>query len=207
MSIDLFIIGHEPDSLHQTCRRLTVPHHPINLNAIGLTGDISLPTLSESRFYLSEEADKVTADYVGLFTYRYAQKFNLKTSLNEVHQLPLAPDTLWAAQLSGPDWMGLSEIYHKGMGAILDDMAERYDLCPAPIAPWCNNYIVHRSHYFDMLPRWRSIFHDVHQRYGFDFPFVEEALHICWRKPGLLYERLTMMLLSSVYGLRMLQIP
>jgi hypothetical protein len=206
-SLELFVIGHEEESLKNTCKTLTVPHRAVNVNNLGLKGDLADNSLSESRFFLSDVADSSKADFVGCITYRYDEKFKRRVQLNQLGYLPRVNNTLWAPYVSARNWLEASEVSHKGLKQFMSEIAVRHGLVITK-SFWCNNFIVRRDLYERMLAKWREMFWEVHNQYGLSMPFDNTCERYNNRVPGLLYERFTMAIFPTLDpDLQIHQIP
>jgi hypothetical protein len=152
--------------------------------AVGITAvdlrTVSVPAdyedrLAETKFLLAPQARETTADYVGLCSVNYDRKWPDPPHLADLPRLArhLGPSLALGEGLIGLDeWMASAEWHHPGLAAVLERVAETFDLelHNVPV-PGANTFICHREHYLWMLDRFSAMMEAVFDWYGTEIPF------------------------------------
>lgn len=201
LKLQLYVVGHDPVALRRVCSPLLIPHAAVDLNDLGLHGDLANNQLAESRFFLSQLAQKPLADYVGVFTYRYDEKFHdRKTKLRDMQRLTaLGPNRVYAPCISQVGWLDNSDEHHPGIRDLLVEVADTFELSYQRFdrrAPFCNNFLMSREMYLEFIEDWRMVFDYLHTKYGLALPVLNLLPHLKGREAGVVYERVSMLLLA-----------
>ncbi len=151
---------------------------PINLSELEL-GPLQDNQLGESRAFLRDFSD-VTEEYVGFVNARFDQKyFQLHTRLHTL--VPTvrrfaAPG--WVlAPWPGDNWIEVTNTYHPSMLPLVGELLALQGLPRAGnrTSVWANDFVCHRSVFFDWLRFWRSSFDHFYAKYGLQLPFAGEG--------------------------------
>ncbi len=183
----------------------------VNLNNLKLPIE-NTNDLAENRIFLMEESffDQ-TADYIGVLTARYEQKYPDLLELSNFDQINrmLEPNKILAAAPTKDfyhgNWIEWSQKYHKTIENYMEEMANIMQL---PLVNyntfWANNFICHRSIFFEFIKVFKNVFFQMHKRHGYDMDYEVDDQK---RKAAYLYERVAMIYFSNRTDLIIEQIP
>ncbi len=210
-SLQVFVLGHESSQL----RAIPNDHglYPVDLRDLGLPDELSGNALAENRFFLSDRASQVGADYVGVVSASHDAKYACTGTLPLADlghlRRHLAPHRVFAplpvrGGYPEPGWVTSSDDRHPGMTDLVRDarlLMPYVDTMRTTLM--ANSFIASRAVYLDFLQEWRRVFHEFQARYGFDLPFSYRcpgcgavshdgsARYGRDRHPGSFYERVT----------------
>ncbi len=211
---DTFVMGHgEPDLVQD---RITLPklkvfllwhddgrrgmdqrwyHHYVNLSELPI-GEFQSNAIAETRAYMAD-LPLGDAEYVGLCTARWNDKYRHNLRLHDLHHLSLSPKVVWAAERQYTDWIGQSDGHHPGMVPLIKEMASAMEM-PLSWGPtlFANNFICHRDVFEDLKAFIRKVVGYFHEKYHFDFPF-HIGPHERTRQAAYFYERATMLYFAN----------
>lgn len=170
-------------------------------------GKYQVNELAETRFLLSDIP--LDSEYIGFSSARWNEKYPDNVPLEELDQLPLAPDVVWVGFPALACWAAFSEDVHPGMLPYLQELHAVSGL-PALTGHsfWSNNFICHRQVFADFLAKWRAMFDAMYARHGCNFKFgnnyARSKLYIPALHPAYFYERLTVLYFANRTDLRMM---
>lgn len=171
-SCHIFVLSHLEQSL------AIVPELPfqtkVHLPSLDI-GPFQSNQLGESRaFFL--DFDDIDAEYLGFANARWNQKyFTLHTRIETLHlavQRFAAPGIVLAPWTT-KNWYEISCHHHPGMSKYLVELLGSQDLQSNGHRQtlWANDFICHRSVFYDWLRFWRTAFDHFYSRYGFEMDF------------------------------------
>src|SRR5579872_4421535 len=172
MRLSVFVLYHDQRVLDAIPRQDFLV--PVNLSTLDI-GRFQDNLLGESRAFLSDISD-VEDDYIGFVNARWDQKyFQLHTRLatlgHEVERLA-APGWI-LCPFRATNWVANTQLYHPSMMPLLEELSGTAGL---PLnndkeSVWCNDFICHRSVFFDWRRFWRQMFGHFDGKYGLKLPF------------------------------------
>ena len=150
--------------------------------------------LGESRAFLIDFSD-VDEEYVGFINARFDQKyFSLNTRLET---LPIVARRLLApgwvlAPWPAVDWLSLTAVHHPTMMDLVEELHVLHglEMKQDRVSVWANDFICHRSVFFDWHRFWRRSFDYFIEKYGIDLPFDDHGTDPS-RKTAFFLERIT----------------
>lgn len=190
-TIKIFVLSHEQALLDLT------PNGPefekVNLSSLDI-GPCQSNQLGECRAFFRDFSD-VDAEYIGFANARWNQKyFRLKTRLETLpyHVERLAAPGWVLAPWPAHDWIKLTLHHHPTMEPLVSEMLQTMALSPNndQVSVWANDFICHRSVFFDWLRFWKTTFEHFYGRYGLDLPFDIAGTDPS-RKSAFFFERVT----------------
>jgi len=194
----VFILGHD-DRLYEG-RQNPSPSTIVDLRTIRET-----PSIAESRFFLSEFADRAVELQrpVGIFSFRYEEKFGLKTRFADLPDLRTDNRTVLCASPSEKDWLTQARYNHMFLDGFIARIAKSLEFMRVGSpAPYANSFILSSTSFREFLKRWRTMYEFVRTRHDIeDLPF---RVHPCdpakyaGRESGLFFERATMAIMNGM---------
>ena len=217
-SLSVFVVSHDSELLAR------VPRLPFLRNI--LLTDLAIPerfkgdSLSENRFFLSEEALDVESDFVGLVSARFEERepdgpgfeglLNLAQVMNAsdcwspvVRRVESHLDTFL--------WIKAQDGLHPGMSKILEDCDKELFSHPSSVTGVIftgNQFIVPREQWIELVHLWRQGLAAVEQKYGLLPSFSYRCFNCGKHKPegywrysptrhlGFIGERLTALIIA-----------
>ncbi len=190
----------------------------VDLNSLSRPGrDDS--SLAESRFFLNPPSLESGTEWVALCSPRWEEKWPGAPQLINLHKdiVLASPSEGYApgtARLekteSEPVYPKLTR-FHPGIEVPLSELVNKLGLSlpESVVAPWANNFIVHRSVYLDLLDFWSTAFALIDSQFGFELPFAYQCPKCGFlsqdgvgryrksRHAGFFYERVTMLFFAA----------
>lgn len=183
----VFVLGHNPRLLARVPagRGLTT----VNLDELDLPPRLRGQELAEARFFLADAIDHCEAEWIGLVSARWEDKWPAWPGLAELPALAsglsdprmvVAPAVWWWPGADAVQYAARQDRRYPGMGALLDDPGapqisphgRRRGLRPLVFN---NTLIAHRSVVRDWVAHLRASFAYYDGRYGLDLPFEVEC--------------------------------
>ncbi len=197
--LTLFGLGHTDELL----MRLPVRKHivPVALHRLPEPA-----CYAEFRFFLRPVP--VTTDYVGFVSCRWSEKFPAATPIDQLHQLPLSPNCVYApSPTGGIDWVAHSNHVHPGLAALIPELAAAMGIALLPKAPtlWTGNFICHRQIWESYQTAFIAASQYAAQGWRTDPPF-SVGRYDPTRKVAYLMERATMAYFASRSDLKIVKI-
>jgi hypothetical protein len=180
--VEIFVLGHDQALLD------AVPEvdglTPTNLNSVSIPDRLTGQSLAEHRFLIDRVVDACEAEWIGIVTARWDEKFPNWPELGDLPKYAIgnlsnpsfvaAPAVFWWLRSDIRRFSVRQDLRHPGMGELLSDP----EAPPVrPSANWAtplvynNNFITHRSVFFDWLHYWREQFDYYDSRHGLSLPF------------------------------------
>jgi len=190
-TLKLFVLSHDEEWLQRVPS--SPEYEPVNLTALDI-GEFQTNMLGECRAFF-RDFESETAEYLGFANARWDQKyFKLKTRLDTLARAAhryAAPGWVLTPWLE-PQWYKVTLIHHPTMEPLLQELAALHSLAlePGRLTLWANDFICHRSVFFDWLRFWRETFDHFYHRYGLDLPFEISGTDPT-RHSAFFYERFT----------------
>ncbi len=169
----------------------------------------------EGRLFLCQDVRHPEwGEYVGVLNARCHKKY--QTDNFDWGKVPAAASSLYPIKVLCPwptkngwsdDWMGYTESVHPGMNRLIAHACNhmKIELVSKGPSLWANDFICHREVWNSWLEFWRGAFHYLHGRFGNDPPF-QCPDHYKYRKPALLYERMTTAYFASRTDLQIVKL-
>ena len=212
----IYLLGHD-----ESCFKDVIPRDYLTCLILN---QLKLPIantehIAESRmFLLGEEFYDSDHDYIGMLTWRYDSKYPRLIKLSELGSHIthlLQPDVVLAAQPTifenNGQWVTQPLRYIKGGRGVSYYLKEMADLMGVPLActpsAWANNWIVHKSVFFEFLKFFKKIFYHFHAKYGYNYDFEVIGNKYPIRAPAFLYELASLLFFSVRSDLRIIKLP
>lgn len=205
LRLKIFINGFQDDHFARVPR--TRSFQNVNLSKLAV-GEYQDNRLSEHRLFLSQDFipdEPETSEYIGLLTWRWHQKCKHFWPLHNLNQLYLTPDTVWTPW-PGHNWYRHSLISHPGIQPYLEELAAFTGLKVEGTGLYGNQFICHKSVYFEFLEFFRICFHHFHKKYGYRYDFWVKDCDKP-RLPAVFYERIACLWFCNQKHLNIKQIP
>jgi hypothetical protein len=162
----------------------------------------------EGRLFLSDLVTKVQEDYIGIVNGRshlkYANKGFTWDGLRDRLSPLLAPRNvvaLWPTDsyvCATDDWLAFTDRMHPGMADLVVEMLGAAGVPCVPGRPslWANDFVCHRTVFYQWLRAWRTCHAFAYHRWGKDLPISDFNIDPV-RKPAYLLERATTAFFAS----------
>jgi hypothetical protein len=183
----------------------------INLNTLELPIE-NTNDLAENRIFLANDnCFCPNSNYLGVLSSRYEEKYPNLIRLNNLSLIKkkIEPNKVLVAaptkEFNQGKWIEWSEYYHGPIRKYLDELASIMGL---PLVNnesfWANNFICHRSIFFDFLKVFKKTFLEMHKRHGYLMNFKTDDPS---RASAYLYERVSMIYFSNRTDLIIEKLP
>lgn len=168
--------------------------------------------LAENRIFLADENFFCKqSDYLGVLSSRYEQKYPNSIRLDNLSSIKkkIEPNKVLVAaptkEFNQGKWIEWTLQYHENINKYLDELA---DIMGLPLVNndsfWANNFICHRSVFFDFIRTFKKTFYEMHKRYGYCMDFRTDDPS---RTAAYLYERVSMIYFSNRTDLVIEKLP
>lgn len=217
-SLSVFVVSHDSELLAK------VPRLPFLRNI--LLTDLAIPdrfkgdSLSENRFFLSEEALDVESDFVGLVSARFEEREPDGPGFEGLWDLVqhMKPNECWSPVVRKAEshfdtsiWIKAQDGLHPGMSKILkycDDRLFHHSTNQTGVIFTGNQFIVPREQWIKLVHLWREGLGEVEKKYGLLPSFSYRCFNCGTHKPlgywrysparhlGFVGERLTALIIA-----------
>lgn len=207
--LDTFILGHEQSKLDKIANKPFL--RKINLSQLELpipnTNDIAENRL----FLLKKEQFAHCKDFIGVLTSNFDTKYPHLLKLENLDQIreKLKHDIVYAASPTETfyegKWLKYTYKYHLTIQKYIEDMAKQFHLSlEEKPTLWANNFICHKSIFFNFLEFFQKVFSYMHQKYGYTYQMKVDDPS---RTAAYVYERISMLFFSNLQNIKIYQIP
>ena len=142
---------------------------PINLDCLDIPNTFKSQLLAECRLFLSSQLDNLTAEYIGIGTPRWEERFPTWPSIQETNRLSTnlkkfefySPQNLYSKSRNVNNWIVSQDLVHPGISKLLIPIWHQLnnkgknDDCWIPMG---NSFVFHRDDFSEILQKWREIF-------------------------------------------------
>lgn len=189
--LTIHVLHHGPNAVHN----LGHGYEPFDLARTNLPNEIA-----ESRFFLSNYAENLQSEYIGVVSGSWDRKYGSLVSLHNLHTkvyYMLQKDIILFADYAPPTWVEDSDRNHPGMGVLIEELASAMGVTNYHTRTvYANTFVCHKSIWQDFLQFWKQAYDYCNNKYGLNPPF-DQGRFDSNRKVAYLYERITMLYFAS----------
>lgn len=173
--------------VNQSNFKSTDLNHIFKVDLSALPVKIQDNRISEHRLYLSDIAENIDADYLGIVTWRWKDKCKHLMTLDQLPSLTFSPNVVYVGWME-KNWYSKSCKDHHGIQKYLDELSEYTGLKTIGIGALANQYIISKEKFMEFQSFFRNTFYHFHKKYGFDYRFHVSPKDSP-RTPAVFYER------------------
>lgn len=159
----VYVLYHNQDQLNNFEKQNFLI--PIDLNQIS-----DEQHLAEGRFFTSNFAP--SSEYIGVASANWNNKYSFK--LENLNTIDLKEHCIYFPDTTTMFWVLESEVIHKGMIHILQDICVKFDLSLNGISFWANNFVCHKNSFVPFIKFWNEAMNYIIDKYGIYPPY-----HVC----------------------------
>ena len=161
MSLSLFVLSHDQSILDSLPKLEYLI--PINLNDLDIPLKYRGQSLSENRFFLSQLADKVESDFVGVISGRYSERYPAAPEFVKLGSVAsgLGSNEFYAPWVRGlrtnrelVTWINTQDGVHPGMAKVLHSLINFDPQSTGGNVFGGNQFILARRDWIDFLSFW-----------------------------------------------------
>ena len=207
--LDVFVLGHQQKQLDSIIKKPFL--HPINLNSLELPIQ-NTNHIAENRFFLlKQDQFKTCKDYIGILTANFDSKYPYLCSLADLDKIKnkLAKNMVFAASPTETfydgKWLKYTYKYHLTIQKYIEEMANTFHLTlEENPTVWANNFICHKSVFFQFLDFFKKVFYYMHGKYEYAYQLKVDDPS---RTAAYVYERISMLYFANRTDLTIYALP